>query len=151
MSMMQDMVGIAAQEKTFEHSMVMGSHHHHRRFVGFLHIKDFDVRRTKSDEGFIVCLQVLLLDIGIKDVLQTLQFMILFPELDFLGSFLVLLPKKTAFHHVGIPTVFRNFIDMHDHHFRIMPQCPFVCFVQKFPADICIVCLLYTSDAADDA
>ena len=137
--MVHQVIGVAAHQHPADGSVGMGSHHHHRRFVGFLHIKDFDVGRTKSDEGFIVCLQVLLLDIGIKDVLQTLQFMILFPELDFFDSFLVLLPEKTAFHHVGITAVFRKFIDMHDHHFRIMPQCPFFCFLQKFPADICRV------------
>ena len=92
--MVHQVIGVAPHQHSTYSGVGMSSHHHHRRFVGILHIKDFDVGRTKSDEGFIVCLQVLLLDIGIKDVLQTLQFMILFPELDFFDSFLVLLPKK---------------------------------------------------------
>ena len=75
--MVHQVIGVAAHQHPADGGLGMSiHHHHHRRFVGFLHIKDFDVGRTKSDEGFIVCLQVLLLDIGIKDVLQTLHFMI---------------------------------------------------------------------------
>ena len=66
--MVHQVIGVAAHQHLADGGVGMGSHHH-RRFVGFLHIKNFDEGRTKSDEGFIVCLQVLLLDIGIKDVL----------------------------------------------------------------------------------
>ena len=67
--MVHQVIGVAAHQHPADGGVGMGSHNHHHRFVGFLHIKDFDLGRTKSDEGFIVCQQVLLLDIGIKDVL----------------------------------------------------------------------------------
>jgi len=48
--MVHQVIGVAAHQHPADGCVGMGSHHHHDRFVGFLHIKDFDLRRTKSDE-----------------------------------------------------------------------------------------------------
>ena len=40
--MVQQVIGVTAHQHPADGRVGMGSHHHHRRFVGFLRIKDFD-------------------------------------------------------------------------------------------------------------
>ena len=51
-------VSIAAQEKTFEHSMVMGSHQDHQRVQFLLHFEDFGVGFPDPEEDFVFTLHL---------------------------------------------------------------------------------------------
>ena len=56
--MVHQVIGVAAHQHPADSGVGMGSHHHHRRFVCFLHVKDFGVGFPDPEEDFVFTLHL---------------------------------------------------------------------------------------------